>query len=241
MEETTKYSDRGIEIFVYLLLMCNLLTSCYFYSNLTDSVDKVRSDFSEQIKVEQSKIVELTVRLASKDTQLTGLQTEVDYLTEQTSYLSAQVERLENSYPVQTVYDLARLACQGYDDISPAFILAVVRLESGFNPDARNGETIGLMQINPRWHAARAERLHVTDYQDPYGSLLLGADYLHEIHQELITDTGVDDWRYVLMVYNMGYDSATQVYTSGIVTEYATTVMNYYDEYQYILDLLGTL
>lgn len=241
MKETTKYSERGIEIFVYLLLMCNLITSCYFYSSLADSVDKVRSDFSEQIEAEQSKIVELTVQLAGKDTQLTELQTEVDYLTEQASYLSAQVERLENSYPMQTVYDLARLACQEYDDISPAFVLAVARLESGFNPDARNGETVGLMQINPRWHAARAERLHVTNYQDPYGSLLLGADYLHEIHQELMADTGVDDFRYVLMVYNMGYTTATNVYNSGVITDYATTIMNYYDEYQYILDLLGTL
>ncbi len=241
MQEPTKYSARGVDIVVYLLLMFNLILSSVNYVRISDQAEVTRDEFSDQIKACQSEIVKLTVQSASKDTQLTELKDQVHSLSSQAGYLEARLERVENGYPLNTVYDLARLICEDYPDVEPTLALAVARLESGFDPTADNGETVGLMQINPRWHQDRADRLGIVDYKDPYGSLLLGVDYLHEIHQQLIMDFGIDDWNYVLMIYNMGHETATNAYKSGVITEYATTVMSYYEEYKHLESLLGTL
>ncbi len=236
------YNKKGlIEILVYLCVINNLVMGCWTYSNITGLKSAVQGEFQERIEANESEIARLVVSNASKDTQLTRLESTINDLELESLELEKRLCRLEGSYPFTTVYDLARIACQEYDDIDPCFVLAVARLESGFNPTATNGEAIGLMQITPRWFTARAERLGVTDYEDPYGNLLLGVDYLHEIHQQLIKDTGKNDWRYVLMVYNMGYNTATSAYQQGIITEYANTVLEYYAEYKRIESLLGVI
>ena len=60
--------------------------------------------------------------------------------------------------------------------------LAVIRKETGFqNVMGDNGNSYGYMQIQPRWHEDRMERLGVTDLTDPYSNFRVGCDFLAEL------------------------------------------------------------
>ena len=85
-------------------------------------------------------------------------------------------------------------------NICPELVEAVIERESSWRPDAVNGSCIGLMQINPEYHAARMERLGVEDLLDPYDNILVGTDFLAELFREY------GDIYAVLMYYNAGYD-----------------------------------
>lgn len=241
MQESTKYSAKVVDTVIYLLMCANLVISCFYYTNITNQFDAYKEQLTRITNANLGEIAELTIQSANRDETIKELQARINDLSTENSELRSKVERMEGSYPFTTVYDLARIACQNYDDVDPAFVLSVAYIESGLNPKATNDETLGLMQVNPKWHFDRAERLGVTDYTDPYGSILLGTDYLHEIHQDLITYQGVDDWNYVLMVYNMGYSKATSIYKQGVISEYAKSVMECYNEYQRIIIFLGDI
>lgn len=102
--------------------------------------------------------------------------------------------------------------------ICPELILAIIETESSGNPNARNGECKGLMQVSERWHKDRMEKLGVTSLYDPYGNILVGTDYLMELAEECI------DIAYTLDVYN-GNSKAKYNYENGIMSDYATKVL----------------
>ena len=60
--------------------------------------------------------------------------------------------------------------------------LAVIEVESGYTWDAA-GDTadIGYMQIVPKWHMERMERLNCENIKDPYQNVRVGVDYLAEL------------------------------------------------------------
>lgn len=60
--------------------------------------------------------------------------------------------------------------------------LAVIFRESTYrNVNGDNGNSIGYMQIQPRWHQERMERLGVTDLSDPLSNFRVGCDLLAEL------------------------------------------------------------
>jgi len=67
--------------------------------------------------------------------------------------------------------------------IDPAIVLAVIETESRYDVDAMGdaGKAYGLMQIHPRWHGERIERLMANDLLDPYQNVAVGIDYLAEL------------------------------------------------------------
>ena len=94
--------------------------------------------------------------------------------------------------------------------------LAVIRKETGFqNVMGDNGNSYGYMQIQPRWHEERMERLGVTDLTDPYSNFRVGCDFLAELLNKYTLEEA-------LTAYNSGKPGKS---------EYATSVMNYMDEY----------
>ena len=97
--------------------------------------------------------------------------------------------------------------------------LAVIRQETEFrNVIGDNGDSIGYMQIQPRWHKDRMERLGVTDLTDPYSNFRVGCDFLAELLSKYTLEES-------LTAYNSGKPGNS---------EYATSVMNYMDEYNYV-------
>lgn len=106
-------------------------------------------------------------------------------------------------------------------DICPELLQALVERESTYRIDATNGSCKGLAQISVKWQTDRMERLGVTDIYEPYGNILVVADYLRELYNERQDD----DTYYVLMRYNMAIDTANQLYAAGEITDYARGIV----------------
>ena len=104
--------------------------------------------------------------------------------------------------------------------VDPKLIRSVVRMESNYNPDATgdHGRSIGLMQIQPRWHYKRMAKLGVTDLYDPYQNLLTGVDYLSEL-------LALYEPELALMVYNGGPSYASKMHSRGLVSTYAREIL----------------
>ena len=78
--------------------------------------------------------------------------------------------------------------------------LAVIEVESGYTWDAA-GDTadIGYMQIVPKWHEDRMERLNCQNLLDPFQNVRVGIDYLAELLEK----------------YNGSYEKALTAYQYG--------------------------
>ena len=103
--------------------------------------------------------------------------------------------------------------------ISPEFLASIAYYESRWNPDVSNGSCKGLMQVSERWHKGRMRKLGISDLKDPYGNMLVAADYLSELFAEY-EDPGV-----VLMKYNG--DSRAEKFRKGnaSLSQYAENVL----------------
>ena len=111
-------------------------------------------------------------------------------------------------------------------DIDPALVIAMIKCESSYKARAvgDNGNSLGLMQIQPRWHQKRMDRLNCPDLLDPYQNVTVGIDILSDYF-----DTGKPvEW--VLMAYNGGRAYANRKLEAGEVSTYATKVLAYKDE-----------
>lgn len=137
--------------------------------------------------------------------------------------VSAEPEMLMDAFEVETSSEVDHiLTCideitsARYPNLDPELIKAIVQRESRYDPTQVNRSTgvVGLMQINPKWHSARAKELGVDDLSDPYGNILVGCDLLSELMSEYPRD-------YALNVYAGGFDYANQYRTriSPVVSE----------------------
>lgn len=111
--------------------------------------------------------------------------------------------------------------CENYG-IKPGIIIAMIERESGFDVDAigDSGNSLGLMQIQPRWNYERMERLGCYDLLDPYQNITVGVDVLAEY---LSNSGGSLEW--ALMAYNGGPSYANNKVAAGVVSDYAATVI----------------
>lgn len=109
--------------------------------------------------------------------------------------------------------------CEMYN-MSPELVQAIIERESRWDPNAVNGPCVGLMQIDPDWHAERMQQLGVRDLTDPEENILVGVDYLHELFLEY------EDVYAVLMFYNAGYSAqyGLRAYEDGRYSDYAKEV-----------------
>lgn len=115
----------------------------------------------------------------------------------------------------------ARAACVKFGTeygICPELLMAMIEAESSGRQYATNGNCTGLMQVDPRWHQDRMERLGVTDLFDVNGNVRVAADYLIELAERY------GDLPVVLMKYN-GDSRAEWHYETGFVSDYAEKIM----------------
>lgn len=114
--------------------------------------------------------------------------------------------------------------CEKYG-VDPGIVIAVIEYESEFDPSeiGDSGNAYGLMQIWPKWHWDRMERLGVSKAEllDPYKNVEVGIDYLAEL---LDRDKGLE---WALMAYNGGAKNANKRITK--VVNYKNTVLANYD------------
>ena len=115
--------------------------------------------------------------------------------------------------------------CDDYGVDMP-LVLAIIGQESNYRPDAvgDNGNSLGLMQIQPRWHQARMDDLGVTDLLEPYQNVTVGIDLL----AELMSENKGTEW--AVTAYNAGADTADCNKAIGIRSEYAECVLRLMNE-----------
>ena len=104
-------------------------------------------------------------------------------------------------FPVPLDHDLQAHIIRTCEDngIDPAVVVAMIATESNFKPGAigDGGESYGLMQIHPKWHGERMERLGVTDLLNPEQNVTVGMDYLAELLEKYSLESA-------LTAYNSG-------------------------------------
>lgn len=110
--------------------------------------------------------------------------------------------------------------CDSYN-IDPAMVIAIIELESNYNASAKgdSGNSLGLMQIQPRWSEERMARLGCPDLLDPYQNITVGIDILVEYFNR---GKSVE---WVLMAYNGGPSYANRKIEAGEISEYARAVL----------------
>jgi hypothetical protein len=138
---------------------------------------------------------------------------------------SVELEKIEEPKPI--LYDVPLdeelqlhiiKVCEE-NGIEPEIIFAMAYRESRYKVDAvgDSGASVGLLQIQKRWHSGRMEKLGCTDLADPYQNVIVGVDFL----AELLDRYG--DMGKALTAYNRGS-------FKGTVTEYATSIMTMANE-----------
>ena len=104
--------------------------------------------------------------------------------------------------------------------INPAIIVSMIFWESSFRADVMgdNGDSYGLMQIQPKWHYDRMQKLGCTNLLDPFQNVTVGVDILAE---QIARYNG--DVTKAIVAYNQG-----SYY--GTVTQYAKNILAYAEE-----------
>lgn len=103
-------------------------------------------------------------------------------------------------------------------NICPEILQSIGWWESRYQADAENGGCIGIMQIMPRWHQDRMERLGVTDLTDIRQNMTVSADYL----SDLVRDE--EDMEEALMRYH-GESHIMERLDAGEMSEYVEKIL----------------
>lgn len=140
------------------------------------------------------------------------------------------VETIVETYPVPLDEELQLFVVDECEKVSiaPEVVFAMIQRESIFRADAvgDNGQSFGLLQIQPRWHQERMDKLGVDDLLDPYQNIAVGVDYLAELVNRY------EDIDMALMAFNAGPSGADKHWWSkGIYTNsYSEEVMENSEE-----------
>ena len=105
--------------------------------------------------------------------------------------------------------------------INPYLVFAMCERESQYKADAvgDSGNSLGIMQIQPKWHQWRMDKLGLFDWMDATQNIMIGIDILLDLYSKN------EDTAWVLMAYNGGVDYADRYYEAGNISEYAEGIM----------------
>lgn len=114
-------------------------------------------------------------------------------------------------------------ACSEFD-VPYALALAVVEKETDFNNIfGDDGDSVGYMQIQEKWHSDRMEKLGTEDLMNPSDNFRVGLDFLSELYRVY------GDWGIALTAYNMGKNP-------GCISEYAKDILGRYEKWDVIIE-----
>ena len=107
-------------------------------------------------------------------------------------------------------------------NIRPSIVFAMIKQESNYDPYALgdNGDSYGLMQVQPKHHYARMIEYKCTNLYNPIHNTTVGIDYLFELIQK---DKGIV---WALMAFNGGEKYANDMVASSKISDYAENIIN---------------
>ncbi len=103
-------------------------------------------------------------------------------------------------------------------NICPELIQAICWQESRFKPDVESGGCAGIMQVSPKWHQERMDRLGVTDIMDTRQNMTVAVDYLSDLLKE------GEDMEEPLMRYH-GESRVSERLNAGEMSEYVESIL----------------
>ncbi|MGN0390319.1 MAG: lytic transglycosylase domain-containing protein, partial [Wujia sp.] len=117
--------------------------------------------------------------------------------------------------------------CAGAN-ISFEFVMALIWKESGWDAKcvSDNGESVGLMQIQERWHRELMDKLGCSDLKDPEQNVRVGVELLKRQFKTYREPA------WALMAYNGGGAYADRMIAKGEISEYANKVLQKTQEYE---------
>lgn len=220
-----------IPILAYVILLFGLFLNCEkAVENAPVETKPVVESTAEANTEPESSIVE------SESIDISEEPTEVVEPTETEAELIIETPHgsIESAYNTEGIYFDVPLesGLQAYivelcdaRGIDPAIVVAMIYRESGFNAGAigDSGNSLGLMQIQPRWNRARMDELGCPDLLDPYQNVAVGIDCF----ADYVDQSGNIEWS--LMAYNGGPSYASNLWNSGQISGYASAVLSYAD------------
>jgi soluble lytic murein transglycosylase-like protein len=109
-----------------------------------------------------------------------------------------------NCVDVDTLLNATRLVADSLG-IDYLILISLIRVESGFNKKAKNGSSVGLMQVHLRYHK---KKFDTSDVFSPYANIFVGASilkdcmvrYKNNVNNSLRCYNGGGDKNYVYKV-----------------------------------------
>ena len=179
----------------------------------------VKKDNASAVIGEKSTVEEVTTNTNEENT--------LDIAEEETEVSEEVMERPTVAtieyYDVNLPKELQKYIIERCEvnKISPALVMAIIERESDCNANAvgDNGKSLGLMQIQPKWHQWRADKLGCKDWYNPYDNVAVGIDILSDLFGKY-----GDDVYSVLMAYNGGPSYVARMEEQGKISKYAIEV-----------------
>ena len=192
---------------------CESLTDISYEFESEDLTDEEISSEESETKEITTEKVEYTKSAVSETTVKIVPVTEPVLETKSDKYFNVPLS--------ENLQDHIFSLCDTYV-IDPAIVVAIIEKESNYNHNSvgDNGNSLGLMQIQPRWNYDRMNYLGCNDLLDPYQNVMVGIDLLADLYS-----TG-NSTEWVLMAYNGGTSYANRKISQGSVSDYAYTVIN---------------
>ena len=143
----------------------------------------------------------------------------------QMSTRTYKIRKLYSKVPMSARYQKwIDKKCKKYG-ISTNVVLGVMKVESNFKVkiSGDRGRSLGLMQIQKRYHTKRMKKLSATNLLDAYDNATVGVDYLAELYK-----SNGRNWHKTLMAYNGGQYYANRRVRYGIYSSnYSRKVMKH--------------
>lgn len=162
------------------------------------------------IQILKEKNTFLVDELQSRRVELKKAQDEMNSLADSLFEVESNIERIErviNQYEKANInpedtYKIVRDAAAVFPDVTEDDLLALIAIESNFDPEATSWKgALGLMQLKPSTAREKLRKLgfkEPIDFKDPRVNVYLGAMHLQEL-----VDRGVP-FRRAVTDYNVG-------------------------------------
>ena len=106
-------------------------------------------------------------------------------------------------------------------NLSFELVMSLIYEESGWDPEciSDNGESVGLMQIQKRWHKKLMDKIGCTDLTDPVQNIRVGTELLKRHFCTYL------DPAWALMAYNGGKAYADRMIKANKLSAYAVRIL----------------
>lgn len=169
-----------------------------------------------------------TIEMTAVDTGLDEMKGVETMEFEMETGKEVEIEEKSRFFDVPLDEDLQTYIFELSEDIGidPAIVIAIIEKESNYDASAvgDHGRSLGLMQIQLRWHTARMVELGCDDLLDARQNVCVGIDILADLLEE------GESIEWVLMAYNGGHTYADRLASEGRVSEYAAKVIEMANE-----------